>query len=144
MNTKLTRPNGHEGDTMERLTPIGTAATALFRSVREPMKHLATVALILNLGVAPAYAQDESVKMAYSGTSTAASAVNLQQPGTVTVEENGALGPFTVRIISAETTSPQKPPNTCSGPANIYFSRKTGAGVLRFQDNSLLKVILIQ
>src|SRR5215468_8528722 len=127
MNTKLTRPNGHEGDTMERLTPIGTAATALFRSVREPMKHLATVALILNLGVAPAYAQDESVKMAYSGTSTAASAVNLQHPGTVTVEENfegnGALGPFIVRIISAETTSPQQPPSSCSGPNNIYFIR---------------------
>src|SRR5262250_1302017 len=101
MNAKPARPNGHEGDTMERLTPIGTAATALFRSVREPMKHLATVALILNLGVAPAYAQDESVKMAYSGTS-GASATNLQQPGTQTVEENfegnGALGSFTVRL----------------------------------------------
>ena len=128
MNAKPTRPNGHEGDTMQRLTR---------------MKHLATVALILNLGVAPAYAQDESVKMAYSGTS-GASATNLQQPGTQTVEENfegnGALGPFTIRIISAETTSPQQPPSTCSGPSNIYFSRKTGAGVLRFQDGSLLIV----
>jgi len=112
------------------------------------MKHLATVALILNLGVAPAYAQDESVKMAYSGTSTGASAVNLQQPGTVTVEENfegnGALGPFTVRIISAETNSPQEPPNTCSGPANIYFTRGAGAGVFRFQDGSLLKINVTQ
>src|SRR5499427_4672325 len=148
MNAKPAGPNGHEGDTMERLTPIGTAATALFRSVREPMKHLATVALILNLGVAPAYAQDESVKMAYSGTSTGASAVNLQQPGTVTVEENfegnGALGPFTVRIISAETNSPQEPPNTCSGPANIYFTRGGGAGVFRFQDGSLLMVSVTQ
>ena len=128
MNAKPTRPNGHEGDTMQRLTR---------------MKHLATVALILNLGVAPAYAQDESVKMTYSGTS-GASATNLQQPGTQTVEENfegnGALGPFTIRIISAETTSPQQPPSTCSGPSNIYFSRKTGAGVLRFQDGSLLIV----
>jgi hypothetical protein len=111
------------------------------------MKHLATVALILNLGVAPAYAQDESVKMAYSGTS-GASATNLQQPGTQTVEENfegnGGLGSFTVRIISAETTSPQQPPSTCSGPSNIYFSRKTGAGVFRFQDGSLLIVNMTQ
>jgi hypothetical protein len=106
------------------------------------------MSLMLTLGVAPAYAQNESVKMAYSGTSTGASAVNLQQPGTVTVEENfegnGALGPFTVRIISAETTSPQEPPNTCSGPANIYFSRVAGAGVFRFQDGSLLKVNVTQ
>ena len=133
---------------MERLTSNDTAATALSRWVREPMKYLATVALILNLGVAPAYAQDESVKMDYSGTSTAASAVNLQQPGTVTVEENfegnGALGPFTVRIISAETNSPQEPPSTCSGPANIYLTRGAGAGVFRFQDGSLLKVNVTQ
>jgi hypothetical protein len=76
------------------------------------------------------------------------SAINLQQPGTQTVEENfagnGALGPFTFRIISAETTSPQQPPSTCSGPANIYFSRVAGAGVFRFQDGSLLKVNVTQ
>src|SRR5215471_13506564 len=72
MNAKPARPSGHEGGPMQRLTR---------------MKHLATVALILNLGVAPAYAQDESVKMSFSGTS-GASATNLQQPGTQTVEEN--------------------------------------------------------
>ena len=105
---------------------------------------LLMVAMSLTMALAlPAGAQQ--VKMAYSGTSTGASAVNLQQPGTVTVEENfegnGALGPFTVRIISAETTSPQQPPSTCSGPNNIYyFIRVAGAGVFRFQDGSLLKV----
>ena len=66
----------------------------------------------------------------------------------MTVEENfegnGALGPFTSRIISAETTSPQQPPSTCSGPANIYFIRVAGAGVLRFQDGSLLMVNVTQ
>jgi hypothetical protein len=65
-------------------------------------------------------------------------AVNLQLPGTQTEEENfagnGALGQFTFFLISAETTSPQpQPPSTCSGPANIYFSRLGGAGVFRFQ-----------
>ena len=102
---------------------------------------MAAMSLTMALAL-PAAAQQ--VKMAYSGTSTGASAVNLQQPGTVTVEENfegnGALGPFTVRIISAETTSPQQPPSTCSGPNNFYFIRVAGAGVFRFQDGSLLKV----
>jgi hypothetical protein len=117
------------------------------RKQKAQMKYIAAIALMLNLGVASVYAQRYPVKMAYSGTS-GPSAVNLQQPGTQTVEENfagnGALGPFTFRLISAETTSPQQPPSTCSGPANIYFSRVAGAGVLRFQDGSLLKVNLTQ
>ena len=112
------------------------------------MKYIAAISLMLNLGVASVYAQGYPVKMAYSGTSTAGSAVNLQKPGTVTVEENfegnGVLGSFTLRLISAETNSPQEPPSTCSGPANIYFTRMGGAGVFRFQDGSLLKVNLTQ
>jgi hypothetical protein len=107
-------------------------------------KHIAAMALMLILSVATVYAQRHSVKMTYSGTSTGASAVNLQQPGTLTVEENfegnGALGAFTFRLISAETNSPQEPPSTCAGPANIFFSRKGGTGVFRFQDGSLLMV----
>ena len=118
------------------------------RTQNAQMKYILAMALMLNLGVAAVYAQHYPVKMAYSGTS-GASAVNLQQPGTATVEENfagnGALGQFTFRLISAETTSPQQPPpSTCSGPANIYFSRLGGAGVFRFQDGSLLKVNLTQ
>jgi hypothetical protein len=117
------------------------------RKQKAQMKYIAALALMLTLGVATVYAQRYPVKMAYSGTS-GSSAINLQQPGTQTVEENfagnGALGPFTFRIISAETTSPQQPPSTCSGPAEVYFSRGAGAGVLRFQDGSLLKVNMTQ
>jgi hypothetical protein len=118
------------------------------RTQKAQTKYIAALALMLNLGVATVYAQRYPVKMAYSGAS-GASAINLQQPGTQTVEENfagnGALGSFTFRLISAETTSPQQPPpSTCSGPANIYFSRVGGAGVLRFQDGSLMKVNLTQ
>ena len=118
------------------------------RTQNAQMKYILAMALMLNLGVAAVYAQHYPVKMGYSGTS-GASAVNLQQPGTATVEENfagnGALGQFTFRLISAETTSPQQPPpSTCSGPANIYFSRLGGAGVFRFQDGSLLKVNVTQ
>lgn len=111
------------------------------------MKYIAAMALMLNLGVATVYAERNPVKMAYSGTS-GASAINLQQPGAQTGEENfagnGALGSFTFLLISGETTSPQQPPSTCSGPANIYFTRVGGAGVFRFQDGSLLKVNLTQ
>ena len=109
--------------------------------------YLLMTATFLTMAFAfPAAAQH--VKMAYSGTSTGASAVNLQQPGTVTVEENfegnGALGAFTFRLISAETNSPQEPPSTCAGPAHIYFTRKGGTGVFRFQDGSLLMVSVTQ
>jgi len=117
------------------------------RKQKAQMKYIAAIALMLNLGVASVYAQRYPIKMAYSGTS-GPSAINLQQPDTQTVEENfagnGALGPFAFRMISAETTSPQQPPSTCSGPTNIYFSRVAGAGVFRFQDGSLLKVNVTQ
>jgi hypothetical protein len=117
------------------------------RKQKAQAKYIVAMALMLNLGVATVYAQRYPVKMAYSGTS-GASAFNLRQPGTTTVEENfagnGALGSFTFRLISAETTSPQQPPSTCSGPANIYFTRMGGGGVFRFQDGSLLKVNLTQ
>jgi hypothetical protein len=110
------------------------------------MKYIATMALMLNLGVASVYAQHQTVKMAVSGTA-ASSPVNLQQPNTATSEDNyagnGTLGSFTFRDVKALTTSPQ-PSSTCSGPNEIAFSGNTGAGVFRFQDGSLLKVSLTQ
>jgi hypothetical protein len=105
------------------------------------MKHIATVALMLNLGVAGVYAQQKPVKMTFSGTQVH-STINLQ-PGTVTDEENlagnGTLGPFTYRELHADALSPQ-PSSTCSGPNQFYFPTVTGAGVFRFQDGSLLTV----
>lgn len=124
---------------MKPLTQIGTAATALFRSGRVPVKHLATVALMLNLGVAGAYAHEKPVKMNYSG-SNVATTINLQ-PDTVTDEElfagNGALGAFTYRELHADTTSPQSSTTCSSGP---YFLVLSGAGVFRFRDGSLMTV----
>ena len=108
------------------------------------MKYIATMALMLNLGVASVYAQHQTVKMAVSGTS-GSSPINLQQPGTSTGEDNyagnGTLGSFTFRDVKALTTSPQ-PSSTCSGPNMIAFSGTAGAGVFRFEDGSLLKVSL--
>ena len=112
------------------------------------MKHIATVLLTLNLGVAGAYAQQQiSVKMPFSGTS-APSTVNLLQPGTSTGEENfagsGTLGQFTLRDVSAETTSPQPQTSACSGTTKLHFLRTAGAAVLRFEDGSLLNASLTQ
>src|SRR5215469_1605314 len=133
MNAKPARPSGHEGGPMQRLTR---------------MKHLATVAMILTLGVAPAYAQDESVKMTFWGNG-AASPINLQYPNTSTIEENvagkGALGSFTFRNVTAAANSPSsQPPSTCSGATDLYFLRLVGAGIFTFQDGSLLNVKLIK
>lgn len=110
------------------------------------MKQIATVALMLSLGVAGVYAQQMSVTMTFSGTS-APSTVNLQYPGTNNSEDNsagnGTLGPFTFRNVRAIKASPQ-PSSTCSGPTKVYFSSVAGAAVFRFQDGSLLKVTLTQ
>ena len=68
------------------------------------MKHLATMALMLNLAVAGLNAQQRSVNMTFSG-SGGASAIDLKQPNTSTGEENvagnGTLGPFTFQLVRA-------------------------------------------
>ena len=110
------------------------------------MKYIATMALMLSLGVASVYAQHQTVKMAVSGNA-GSSAINLQQPNTSTSEDNfagsGTLGSFTLRDITAITNNPQ-PSSTCSGPNKIFFTASVGAGVFRFDDGSLLKVSLTQ
>ena len=57
------------------------------------MKQIATMALMLNLGIAALYAQ-RPLNMTFSGTG-GASVISLQQPGTTNVEESeaGALRP---------------------------------------------------
>jgi len=106
------------------------------------------VALMLNLGVAGVYAQSSHpinvrVKMTFSGNG-APSPINLNQPDTSTSEENvagdGTLGPFTFRNVSANSSTPH-PSSTCPG---LFFPRVAGAGLLRFEDGSLLKVNLTQ
>jgi hypothetical protein len=107
-------------------------------------------ALMFNLGVTSVYAQQESVKMTFSGNG-APSTINLQYPGTTTSEENvagtGTLGWFTFRNVTASQAAPSaQPPSTCSGPTRFYFPRiaGAGAGIFRFQDGSLLTVELTQ
>jgi hypothetical protein len=112
------------------------------------MKHIATVAPMLNLGVAGVYADQKPVTMTFSGTS-APSTINLQYPSTNNSEDNtagnGTLGPFTFRNVRAINAVPE-PSSTCSGPTKVFFSSVAGAGVFSFQDKdgSQLKVKLIQ
>src|SRR5258706_12764231 len=67
------------------------------RKIQAPMKYLATLTLLFNLGVAGVYAQEWPVKMKFSGTNVATT-INLQ-PNTVTDEHHsagdGTFGPFT-------------------------------------------------
>ena len=104
---------------------------------------IATVALMLNLGVAGIYAQQGPVKMTVSGTNVATT-INLA-PDTITDEVNfggnGTLGPFTYRELHADALSPQSS-SACAGGAGLYIPTVAGAGVFRFQDGSLLTVAL--
>jgi hypothetical protein len=99
------------------------------------MKHTATMALMLNLGVAGVYAHEKPVRMRFSGTS-ATSATDLQQPGTSNDEDNfagdGTLGQFTLRNVRAVATS-SDPSGTCPSPTQLYFPEPYGAGVFRSQ-----------
>ena len=105
------------------------------------MKHSATVALMLSFGVADIYAQQRPVRMTFSGNG-APNAIDLKQPGANTAEENvagiGTLGSFTFRDLRAAATVPQ-PSSTCVG---LFFPSVAGGGIFRFQDGSLLKVVL--
>ncbi len=56
------------------------------------------------------------------------------------VAGDGTLGPFSFRNVSATAKAPS-PSSTCSG---VFFPRLAGAGLLRFEDGSLLKVSLTQ
>ena len=102
------------------------------------MKYMATVALMLTLGVTGVYAQERPVKMTFSGTNVATT-INLR-PGTITDEHqsagHGSLGAFTFRELHADQGGAPPSP-TCSGP---HFLVVAGAGVFRFQDGSLLSV----
>jgi len=107
-------------------------------------RTLFLMATMFNLGVAGVCAQEDLVKMSFSGNG-APSTINLQYPGTTTVEENVAgnstLGRFTFRNVTASTAAPSpQPPTTCSGPTKFYFPRTAGAGIFRFEDGSLLTV----
>ncbi len=111
------------------------------------MKHIATVTLLLNLGVAGLYAHEKSVKMTFSGTE-GASAIDLQFPNTRTAEFNfaghGTLGRFTFRNVEADEALPQQSSACPANQVYVQITAGAGAGVFRFQDESLLTVKLTE
>jgi hypothetical protein len=98
------------------------------------------------LTIVPALpAEAQRVNMRFSGTAANSTVKNLLHPDTTNAEYNlagkGAAGAFTLRLISAGANSPSStPPDTCSGPNKLYIPVDAGAGVFRFEDNSLLYV----
>lgn len=126
-------------------TAIDTA-TALLRSARGPLKRLATVAFTLVFAVAIAYANDQSVKMTFSGVSDT-SPNNLQQPDTSNDGDNftgdGTLGAFNVRLVRAISNNPGSS-STCTGANYLFLTELAGGGVFRFQDGGLMNVNLTQ
>jgi hypothetical protein len=105
------------------------------------MRHGTTIALLLVLVSASAYAQHTPIKMTFSGNA-GATTIDLKQPNASTSEENlagnGTLGSFSFRLIKASENAPQ-PSTTC---AALFFPNTAGGGIFRFQDGSLLYVNL--
>jgi hypothetical protein len=93
------------------------------------MKHLATITLMLTLGIAGAYAQ--SVNMSLSGTA-GPSTIDL---GPLTSEYTLDGGNVTLRLVSGSGPAAEQPAS-CTG---IYGVVLSGEGVFRFADGSLLK-----
>ena len=104
------------------------------------MKHVAMMALMLGLGVASVHAEERPVRMKFSGSMVPTSIV--QQPNTITDEEllagDGALGSFTFRKLRTDAAAPEAS-STCPG---LNIPVLAAAGVLRFEDGSLLTVVL--
>ncbi len=103
--------------------------------------YIATAALILSVGVGHTYAQEQHVRMRFSG-SIVVSAIDVApatSPTDATFAGNGSLGPFTYRELAAGSSAPA-PSSTCTGPNHLSFPFLSGAGVFRFQDGSLLAV----
>jgi len=109
--------------------------------MKKSMKHISTVALMLSLGVPGIYAQQNPVRMTFSGNGVP-NAIDLKHLGANTVEENvvgmGTLGSFTFRDLRAASAVPQ-PSSACAG---LFFPTVAGGGIFRFQDGSLLKVVI--
>ena len=115
------------------------------------MKNIATVALMLNLGIASLYAQQpaeehsrvERVRMRFSG-STMSTTLALA-PNTLNHEThvagNSPLGPFTYRGLWADDPASQSP-GSCGSGFGPNFRVVAGGGVFRFEDGRLLTVQL--
>jgi len=110
------------------------------------MKSLALAALVLYMSAASAYANEEHVKLTFSGTS-GNSAMSLMQPNSSNDEDqfagDGTLGSFTLRNLRAISNAPGSSPS-CTGANKLFLPESAGAGVFRFNDGSLLQMSLTE
>ena len=101
---------------------------------------IAATTLMLNLGIADIDARERPVRMKFSGSIVPTSIA--VQANTITDEEllegDGSLGPFTFRNLRTDALAPQ-PSDACAG---LNIPVVAGGGVLRFQDGSLLTVLI--
>ena len=106
------------------------------------MKHVVTMVVLLNFGVAGVYAQRGNVNLSLSGTA-APSPISLQKTpaSEYQLTGNGLLGQFSLRVVSTGTTTPQTS-TTCSGATKVFFASVAGGGVFRSLTGSLLKLNL--
>lgn len=102
--------------------------------MKRSMKHISTVALMLSLGVAGIYAQQNPARMTFSGNG-APNAIDLKHPGANTVEENVA-GIGTLAHSPSETSGLRRLLRSRPAlarasfsqvwPVGAYFASKTG------------------
>jgi hypothetical protein len=104
------------------------------------LKLIAVTTLTLSFGVADINARERPVKMTFSGSIVPTSIA--VQANTITDEEllegEGSLGRFTFRKLRTDALAPQ-PSSTCAG---LNIPVVAGGGVFRFQDGSLLTVLI--
>ncbi|HEV2388742.1 MAG TPA: hypothetical protein VGS20_15980 [Candidatus Acidoferrales bacterium] len=105
------------------------------------MKRMVTVVLMLLLGVVAGYAQQNPVRMKYSG-SELTTAFLLQGPDTIIAGEeklagDGSLGQFTYRAIRGDDVTTLTITDACPN-GNIPVTE--GEGIFRFSDGSLMTV----
>ena len=89
------------------------------------MKHIATMALMLTLGVAGVYAQQIPVKMTFSGTGCGQrdrSKAAQHKYRRREFRRERYAGLIHVSNVRASTAAPQ-PSSTCSGPNQVLFSK---------------------
>lgn len=105
------------------------------------MKRIISVLFVLLVGVATGYAQDNSVKMKYSGSELTTASL-LQGPDTVIAGEeklagNGSLGQFTYRAMRGDDVTTLTITDACP---NGDIPVTEGEGIFRFSDGSLMTV----
>ena len=116
------------------------------------MRHLTTVALMLNLGIASLYAQQPAeehsgagrLRMRFSGSTMSTTLAIV--PNTLNHESqvagNSSLGPFTYRGLWAD--EPSQSSGSCGSGFGPNFRLVAGGGVFRFEDGSLLTIRLTE